>query len=204
MVDPIDREFLEKNKEKIDAILQDFKNHLIRDGWKSAEDQRDLIAEDFIAIEYNNDDVDTDRGTWRQRSFDILFKTHQITLSEQDFMALTTAMEKYVDQARADEKFEQEMKEDHDNQIADDPVECNQVHLSTGNITKDDGFQFGCKACGFSGFKMRTTCMMGDAISFTRAKNQMKKHLIKEHPKIWEKIKNDFGSYLSGLIREEK
>ena len=74
----------------------------------------DLECEGFQEISYENNDVDTDRGTLRDRSFLILFKNSTVILSEQDFEALTEAMKQYVDNARADEKFFKEMEAEHD------------------------------------------------------------------------------------------
>jgi len=57
----------------------------------------DIITEDneeFERINYNNDDVDTDRGVWRQRSFTLCFKSGSITMSETDFFALKEAIKK--------------------------------------------------------------------------------------------------------------
>ena len=76
------------------------------------QDPIDVDAEDFQCIEYNNDDCDTDRGTMRNRWFEITFKSHQISLSEEDFENMIEAFKPYVDNARALQKFEHEMAEE--------------------------------------------------------------------------------------------
>jgi len=76
----------------------------------------DIDASGFECVEYENDDVDTDRGVWRQRGFSLVFKSHVISLSEEDFSALTEAMKQYVDNARAWEQHDKEMREDYEAQ----------------------------------------------------------------------------------------
>jgi len=72
------------------------------------KEPEDINPEAFDEIEYVNEDVDTDRGLWRQRYFNIWFKTHCISLSEEDFDRLTRAMEKYVDMRREEAKLNEE------------------------------------------------------------------------------------------------
>ena len=76
----------------------------------------DIDAEDFVGIEYNNDDCDTDRGTMHNRWVGILFKSHQIAIGEEDFKLLIDAMRKYVHSEDAEialdkEQFEWWMEE---------------------------------------------------------------------------------------------
>lgn len=45
----------------------------------------EIDVEGFETVEYHNEDVDTDRGVWRQRWFSLVFKNKVINMSEFDF-----------------------------------------------------------------------------------------------------------------------
>jgi len=72
--------------------------------------QKDIEAEGFVEVEYENNDVDTDRGVWRNRDFYIVFKNYVIWVGEEDFNALTDAMKPYVKSMEAEETLEKEME----------------------------------------------------------------------------------------------
>jgi hypothetical protein len=72
-----------------------------------------IDVEGFIGIESHNDDVDTDRGVWRQRWFEILFKTHSFVIGEEDFEAMITAFRLPVEHQIAEEKWQKEMEQEH-------------------------------------------------------------------------------------------
>ena len=57
----------------------------------------DINGEGFVGIEYENNDVDTDRGVLRDRCFCLVFKNCQIFMSEEDFSKLLIDSQKYIE-----------------------------------------------------------------------------------------------------------
>jgi hypothetical protein len=52
------------------------------------EEITEINAEQFVDIEYENNDVDTDRGIMRDKCFNLIFKNCVVSLSESDFIKL--------------------------------------------------------------------------------------------------------------------
>ena len=69
----------------------------------------DVVVGGFQRIEFENNDIDTDRGVKRDRTFTLIFRDGNIVLGEEDFSSLTEAMKKYVHSLEGEQKMEEEI-----------------------------------------------------------------------------------------------